>query len=82
MSNKGTVKKTSEQPLSEMAYSHYNDPYEQGIATQKHIFDPLHEYIKVINAIIKGKQKQWKDKDYKKGRLKFACRFLSKQYVL
>lgn len=70
MSNKGTVKKTSEQPLSEMAYNHYNDPYEQGTATWKHII--LYEYIKVINAIITGKEKQWKGKDYKKRRLKFA----------
>ena len=32
----------------------------------------LYEYIKVINAIITGKEKQWKGKDYKKRRLKFA----------
>lgn len=38
--------------------------------TWKHII--LYEYIKVINAIITEKEKQWKDKDYKKGRLKFA----------
>ena len=60
-----------------MAYNHYNDPYEQGTATWKHIFFTwkhiiLYEYIKVINAIITGKEKQWKGKDYKKGRLKFA----------
>ena len=47
-----------------MAYNHYNDPYEQGTATWKHIFFTwkhiiLYEYIKVINAIITGKEKQW-----------------------
>lgn len=48
MSNKGTIKKTSEQPRSEMAYNHYNDPYEQGTATWKHIFlyeNTLYIYI-------------------------------------